>query len=191
METYKNLKKGAKIGLAVTMILTVITFVAAVLGLLNTHDDALPVKNMQILANLAMMILIAVYAFVGYKKPHGNSLRVTCLIFAAMVMARLVLPRGTIPNAALGFIAAGCTGLAAILISYIGGRLGKLEQNKILMTVVGVLLTASAVIVISSFPEFNIMRCISNLTQVVCWADIGFAYVARYEQHKAAGLADK
>ena len=191
METKNNLKKGAKIGLIIMTVLILASFVITVMGFMRPSTTAPLVKNAQIAANLLTMVLTAVYAFWGYKKPHGNSLRISFLLFAAFTAARLVIPRSPIGNETLRYIAEGTLALSAILISYMGGRLHKIKKNKILIAVVAVLLFASSLIVVTSFPEFNFMRCVSNMTQVICWIALSISYLARFEEHRAAGLADK
>ena len=135
--------------------------------------------------------MILYYMLFGYKKPHGNSLRNIFVISAILIIARLILPHTHIENDVLRYVAKSGFGLAAILIAFVGGRLNKIKQNKILMIIIGVSLLIPSVIVAASFPEFIFMRAVSSMAQPIGWLALSLAYVARYEEHKAAGLADK
>jgi len=80
------------------------------------------------------------------------------------------------------------SGIVAMLIAYICGRLNRIEKNKILMIVVGVILVALAAIQVIGTSRF--MRSITSISNVVYWLTLCLAYIARYEEHKEAGLSD-
>ena len=191
MESNKNLKKGTMVGLIVSIVLTAAVLISSVMGLIKDDQTGQAIKIAQLIANLITVALISFYAFAGYKKPHGNSLRNVFLIFAALIIARLILPHSHIENDILRYVAKSGFGLSAILIAFVGGRLHKIKQNRVLMIIIGALLLISSVIVVTSFPGFILMRCISNLAQPIIWTALCLAYLVRFEQHKAAGLEEK
>ena len=191
METYKNLKKSTKIGLAVSLVLVALIFISSVMGLIKDAQTVPAIKIAQIIANLVTVVMIVFYMFFGYKKPHGNSLRNIFVISSCLIIARLILPHTHIENAVLRYVAKSGFGLAAVLIAFVGGRLNKIKQNKVLMILIGILLLISSLIVAASFPEFILMRGISSMAQPIGWLALCIAYLARFEQHQAAGLEDK
>lgn len=191
METNKNLKKSTKFWLIVSVILVAMIFFSSVMGLINDNQTIQAIKISQIIANLATVVMILFYMFFGFKKPHGNSLRNIFVISAILIIARLILPHNHIENAVLRYVAKSGFGLSAILIAFVGGRLHKIKQNKIMMIIIGILLLISSVIVATSFPNFIFMRFISSMAQPVGWLALCIAYLARFEQHKSAGIADK
>ncbi|MBQ0136335.1 MAG: hypothetical protein KBS43_06335, partial [Oscillospiraceae bacterium] len=83
------------------------------------------------------------------------------------------------------------TGIATVLAAYIGGRLDKIEKNKPLMVVTGVVLLASVIVVQFVLSGFIFPRTVGTCVRLFVWIALCTAYVARYEEHKAAGLADK
>ena len=190
METYKNLKKGTKVGLLTVAILTAIGFVNLIINIFTALSDAQPDLIGHMVMDAAMLSLIAFYAFFGYKKPHGNMLRTTLFLFGTFVFVNGVIPisgmEGT--REILFRLSAGAT---TLLIGYISGRLDRIKKNVILMILVGILLLAGQVIIFSRLPALHVGEVIGALTPVTMWTALTIAYVARYEEHKAAGLADK
>ena len=78
------------------------------------------------------------------------------------------------------------TGLAAILVSYISGRLNKIEKNKYLFTVVLVLLAVRAFINVD-----NRSMMLADINEIILWLDLNCAYMLRFAQHKEAGLSEE
>ena len=85
-----------------------------------------------------------------------------------------------------------------MLVAYIAGRLNKLEKNKILLIVIGVALTVNIILgiivrkpLMESFAFEILLPIFRHSIYLVVLAALGFAYTARYEEHKAAGLEDK
>ena len=190
METYKNLKKETKVGLLTVAILTAIGFVNLIINIFTALSAAQPDLIGHMIMDAAMLSLIAFYAFFGYKKPHGNMLRTTLFLFGTFVFVNGVIPisgmEGT--REILFRLSAGAT---TLLIGYISGRLDRIKKNVILMILVGILLLAGQVIIFSRLPALHVGEVIGALTPVTMWTALTIAYVARYEEHKAAGLEDK
>ena len=189
METYKNLKKGTKIGLVIVMALVIIGIVNSVLSAIVPANRTEPNVIVHWVSDLLLYILVAVYAFIGYKKPHGNALRITFFIFSMYILANSIIPSPGIEGGK-AILLRSLEGFSALLIAYLSGKLNRIGKNKIIMIFTDVLLLASSIIIISAFPS-NIIRILGVLAMPILWTALCFAYTARYEEHKAAGLADK
>lgn len=187
MKKYENIKTGTKVGLTIVAVLMLITLFVAVMGLAQAEVRAQPYAVVQIISNILTILLILIYAFVAYRVPHGNMLRYVFVFFGILLVSKIILLGTPIKDEMMRLISHGLVGIAAVLIGYISGRLHKIDDNRVMMTLVGGMIALSCALVIISFPEFNIMRCISNFTQPLCWAALCLAYTARFEQHKSAG----
>ena len=77
MEIYKNLKKGTKAGLILSLILIVLTVVAATVSFITGRSSEHSNSGVQFALNIAMCAAIAVYAVWGYKKPQALPTRQT------------------------------------------------------------------------------------------------------------------
>lgn len=190
MENYKNLKKNTKIGLIISLVLIVVgliaTFISLIAHVSRINDNLSPAIND--LVNIVIYLCVLYYALFGYKKPHGNLLKTMFLIFAIGLVAQSIVPKIGSNNSS--FIVSFCNGVSAVIISYIAGRLNRIEKNQKLLVIVGVLLVISCCLAISSL-SFDARRLINICEPIIVNAGLGFAYVARYEEHKEAGLEDK
>ena len=189
METLKNMKKGTKVGLIVSLVLCAAVLINGAISIGNLFSVGNTLFAIYALSDIVMAALILLYLFFGYKKPHGNMLRYLFFVFS-------------IYNAFLGiagmageaeFITGCLSVFAALIIAYVAGRLDKINKNRFVLIFVGLLLLALFVvdgfitgIPISTFPEV-----FGQLTQLIAFTALSFAYTARYEQHKEAGLEDK
>ena len=182
METYKNLKKGTTIGLIISAALCVVALVGEIMSFVRLNNS-----NPQAIIFVCLRIVIVmgtiVYTLVGYKKPHGNMLRATLFIFAGFL--------GTVALTAYNGINGFLSMVAAITVSYIAGRLNKIEKNRILLVIVGVLLLSGQIAEIIHANSQNAFVAINILLPLIIFTALAFSYTARYEQHKAAGLEDK
>ena len=193
METYKNLKKGTKIGLIITAVLTVLGLVFVLFDLVIALPKSLtspnPYSKVHNIITTIMCATMIAYALIGYKKPYGNTLKHTMMFFGFCVLLQNVFPSPRLNDAEM-IIERLCSGAAAMMIFYMAGRLNKLKANKKYMVLIGVLITISRTFIVFA-RGFYWVRGISNLAIPIIWAALCFAYVARFEEHKAAGLADK
>ena len=188
MENYKNLKKSTKIGLIVSAVLMLVVLVAGVIGAVQAFIAGRTTTAIFTVTDVIMGVLVLFYAFVGYKKPHGNLLRYVFFAFAIYLALQ-----ATLDIASKSFYIVGDAGvLAALLLSYIAGRLNKIKKNIFILLFVGLLILARVIVNCVTFPGsfgfFNVFGC---MTSIIIYAALGFAYTARFEAHKAAGLADK
>ena len=189
METYKNLKKSTKVGLIASLVLLVGCLAVEIPALVRAIGSGNLFFGLHAGIDFLMIVLVAFYALIGYKKPHGNLLRVVFVTFGTVTEIEVALGMQAESNTLL-MISNLCCCLAGILTVYIAGRLHKIEQNKILLAIAGLLLIGHAIVRALSIPGIQLSMlglCVPFALLFV----IAFAYVARYEQHKAAGLADK
>ena len=195
METYKNLKKSTKIGLLISFALVCFVLTCVLIDLVIAIGNHRVIPLIHISTHLVILVSIFLYGIYGYKKPHGNMLR--CLFFAFggyLIVYHLipVLPQLIIEECSvLSYVYETGMCLSALLAVYISGRLDKIEKNKILMIVTGIVLLISTISMFFVFNTFSFLATIQNFVKLTSWAVLCFAYVARYEDHKTAGLEDK
>jgi len=173
-------EKKASNNLAVCIIcgiLTVVGIMASIVSIVAGGKGIWVVNNV---TDIVVSALIVYYAFIGYRKPHGNLLKYIILIctvpqfIAVYQFAQLSSPWQAI--------------IAAIEIGlcfYVAGRLHRVKQNMILMSVVfAIRLAASVVGLVKG------TMVIGAITPLILWLDICVAYILRYKEHKEAGLQD-
>ena len=88
MKTYKNLKKGTKTGLIISMVLVFAETCFIVFNLyhyLQTEFSEGIFTIIEISLMLLMCFFTMLYALVGYKKPHGNMLRILFFAFGTII----------------------------------------------------------------------------------------------------------
>ena len=198
METYKSLKKSTKTGLVISAILCVVVLFAQIPRLLDCIRQPAAILVVRIIADFLITAAVFVYSFIGYKKPHGNMLKIVSVVFGAYLAFLSVLELNA--PISISYISCGCYLVAALTVTYVAGRLHKIEKNRILLCLAGVCLLASAissVIIFANAPDLpdsafvRIVALVCGLTPLFIHAALGFAYTARYEEHQAAGLEDK
>ena len=187
MGSFKNVKKGTKVGLFVFLALSVALFVYQVINLAAGGKVPFFVV-MHVAALLVLIVAILLYVFVLYKKPHGNLLRYLFFFFGLYLAFQ-----GTVDFQEANLFVPGCVNLlAALIVTYVSGRLNKIEKNQPLLLLVGVLLLIHWILyTFVCVDYFKIDRLFGSLGDMIYLGALGFSYVARYEEHKAAGLEDK
>ena len=193
MENYKNLKKGTKVGLVISVILTFLGLGFVIYNIVSLLINT-PVKIPQLIrnsANFVMFIAILFYTFVGYKKPHGNLLGGLFFTFGT-ILALNIMTLGldaTVSASLFRTISNTCDIFAALLIVYVSGRLNKVEKNKKLLFIAGALLFIRYIMpVFKGTIVFNSL--IGSVCPLLILFALSFAYTARYEEHKIAGLEE-
>ena len=73
MDSFKNVKKGTKVGLAVFLTLNIALLVFRLVILLT--NDVAEFGTLHLLAGTIMVAAILLYVFAAYKNPHGNLVR--------------------------------------------------------------------------------------------------------------------
>lgn len=186
MGNFKNVKKGTKIGLFVFLALSVAMFVSKIINLFAR--DGFPYAVWYDSAALILIAALMLYVFVLYKKPHGNLLRYLFFGFGVYMAAMGVL------DFMRDLFVPACFRLAAtLIITYVSGRLNKIEKNKPLLLVAGVFLLIYWCLYnfVYSAGQISVRPLLGSLSTIIYLGAFSFAYVARYEEHKAAGLEDK
>ena len=193
MEKFKNLKKGTKVGLVICEILTFVGLGIVIYNIASLLINT-PVKIPQLIrnsTNLVMFIAVLYYAFAGYKKPHGNLLRGLFFTFGAIIALNIMTfgLDAAVSASLFNTIRNTCDIFAALLIVYVSGRLNKVEKNRELLFFSGVLMFIHYIMPVFKGPViFNSL--IGSVCPMIVLATLGFAYTARYEQHKEAGMED-
>lgn len=121
-------------------------------------------------------------------------LRSTFFIFSMYLAFFAVLDIVSVDNLKSKFyVSVGCTLFSALIIAYIAGRLNKIKKNRILLIAVGIMMLTARIIngFQLNYEIKDTVAIICSITPMFILAALGFAYTARYEEHKAAGLADK
>ena len=201
MKTYKNIKKSTKIGLILSIVFIILGIGCTIFNLIPTSEPpALPEGGameqgpglsaqisvpgwVRSCVALVLYLLTAFYAIIGYKKPHGNLLKYLFIAFAVSIILNTSMESA-------GPIVTPCFCLAALSIVYVSGRFQKINQNRILLVIAGVFLLPQLLFPLFS-GSFLINTFFNGITPLILLFALGFAYTARYEEHKAAGLADK
>ena len=190
MDTYKNLKKRTKAGLFVSFALIIIGFVFSAMNSIMQIKDAPLGARLIIWSTSLMYLIVALYVFFGYKKPHGNMLKYTFIAFSFLTVVKFFVFK----PASSGFtysMEIACCVVAAMMITYMSGRLDKIKKNMVLMLIIGLLIVAGELVRVLMGSMFSVIFFLNALSKPICWLALCFAYVARYEQHKAAGLEDE
>jgi len=159
-------------------VLTAFGLVASIISLINGSNGMWMVPDV---VNIVLAVLIGYYAFVGFRKPHGNLLKYIILIYAGtrLISVFIAANLGEAWNAVQFAIIIG-------VLCYVAGRLHRIKQNIIFMGVVTILMVIGTIIVLVIGTV-----TIGALTPLIIWIDICVAYVLRYKEHKLAGLMDK
>jgi len=158
-------------------ILTVIGIVACVISLAKGGTLLSTIRR---LVRLVQCILIAYYAFWGYKKPHGNLLKYLILIFVGSSLLTVYYKAQT-GDEWMAVVHA----TIACLSCYIAGGLQKVKKNIVFMSIVTVIIVGYKIVRV-----MNGEAVIGDITKLVIWIDICAAYFLRYKEHKLAGLID-
>lgn len=188
----KNISKTNKLGLVVSIVLSIIILLCSIQGIIESIQIGKIIPTVVI--NLIIIVLTLYYAFFGYKKPHGDLLKVLYFCFAAYLAIHAYFDNSIVgPIYEYKEIAFICMTFAALIIAYVSGRLNKIEKNKKLLILAGLLMLADTVLHIITLNSKNIIitHCISYFNPLIIHAVIGFVYVIRYEEHIEAGLEDK
>ena len=177
-----NLNNVQAIAFYATIALTLFGIVETIL-----HINADVPTSKTILICLSY-ILILYYVIYGYKIPHGNSLKYIIIFFGLMLVNEMALEAGgKYPGLDQHTIllSTTITGLCVIVVSYISGRLDKYEKNSYLFILTLFLLFIRTILMVN---YKTIMY--TNISDIIVWVDLYWAYALRYAQHKEAGLKE-
>ena len=189
------MKNTSKILMYVIQALTLLGFLSTVVWLVVSFNPAQKLETGIAIIAIVVYIIVFLYALYGYKKPHGNMLRYTFIIFAVSLAlyaySTLASPVSAVPVV----INVLCT----VPIAYVAGRLHKFNQNKVLLYVALVMLLIAAIIdcilfTKSMVPEVGgfvfVVLKFSTFNKFILGLALATTYVNRFHTHKEAGLID-
>ena len=132
-------------------------------------------------------VLLLYYAAVGYRKPHGNLMKYLFLMFALCCLGGVVsiTAEQTVIDTIYNYI----RGIVVLLVAFVAGRLNRFKQNVWLMSLIGVLMLISSVVVCADYTDA--LGFLFSFTYFFLWIDLMVAYILRYKEHKEAGLTDR
>lgn len=166
-----------KTGIALIFLLTVIGFICCFFNFGISEVKVVSICTMAIYA------LDIFYVAVEYKRPHGNLLKYLMLVFAVSLIPAVVLQikMGTIPNVVILII-------SIVMISFMSGRLDRINENKYFCAIVFLLLLATRLITVIKYNvALNFTYGITIFSHVIQWFILCCSYIVRYQQHKDAG----
>jgi len=168
------------------LLLIILSIVLCILGLVYPILEIVTNKaiSLEIVVKIACYLFALYYLLIGYKKPHGNLMKILFLFFAFVVVIQSIAFADSNVNAAY------CSGVAALFIAYSGGRLNKLKNNQVSAIIVLVLLLLSYAIGLTNTTEESFLLKVTNLDLVIEWAAINLAYIVRFDTHKEVGLKE-
>lgn len=209
----KSLNKTEKIISVINLVCCAFGLVLTLIQMFtNRLDVSVIIKSIMVIIGY---LGIFYYVFIGYKKPHGNSLKYAMLFVAAILIlvacANPVLKgqkmNGMLPDAAevpdgpvfsepnlpenvsplfdtpyANVINFAIIFFTVMILSYVAGRLGRVEENKKFLIAALVLLFFRCFLDFypGKYPvyanEFNMVLAVVS------------GYLVRYRQHKDAGL---
>ena len=118
MSFYTGMKKSNKVGLLIALVLVLLGIAGCVAGFVKGLRTSQPVNMVHICFNLLMYFPVSAYALFGYRKPHGNMLKYTILLFGILIVAQSILPGSPLSNGTTRDIICGCSGIAAMAVAY-------------------------------------------------------------------------
>jgi len=167
------------------LIMAVLILAEIITGIMTMTNDYLFIN----IIKMFHLVLIALYGFWLYKKPHGNMLKYAMIILAATQILSAIM-----------FIKLGADGMnlhtirifASAIIVYVAGRLDRIEQNKRLLCIATFILFASAFVqTFLAFNKISPLYLFTWFSGAISSITLMIAYFVRYKEHKEAGISDK
>ena len=165
----------------VVLLLNVLYVISAVTIFINKHS---------VLAIIGIIVtcLTVYYMFVGYKKPHGNLLRYLLIIVTLDALFVFWYAFSKIEKTfdvyELFLL------LEIVIVAYVAGRLNKYKENIALLSVAFVMAFVSGCHSASVFNLTSAIEIIGTFDKATILLALIVSYIARYKEHKEAGLAD-
>ena len=134
-------------------------------------------------------LLLLYYAIKGYKIPHGNLLKYLFFLFAVSCLGGILSTASN--RTTIDIVYNYMRGVVVLMTAYIAGRLDRFKQNKIMMSIIGLIMFVSSLI--ESLPYFgtDIIGIFICFTFFILWIDLMVVYIFRYNEHKEVGLIVK
>ena len=131
-----------------------------------------------------VMFAIAVYYVVyDYKKPHGNTIRYLFFCHAIFEAALLTINCAKTPS----YLVANNL-VTIILTTYMAGRLDRYKQNVVFSAIVLVCKCITTCFMLMNSTPISFVTFFACFGPISKWLAISGAYLARYKEHKEAGL---
>ena len=189
----KNLSKTNKLGLIVSIVLSAIVLLCSIQGIIESIQIGKIIPT--VVCNLAIIALTQYYVFFGYKKPHGNLLKTTYFCFAVYLTIHAYLDNSLVGPGIYKYkeVVSCFMIFAALIIAFVSGRLNKIDKNKKLLIVAGLLMSVDTILHIITMNNEHVIisKMISYFNPLIIFAVLRFVYTIRYEEHIDAGLEDK
>lgn len=166
--------------IAVCIICSILTAFGIAVNIVSLASGGKGVWIYNDVIDLAVSAFIGYYAFIGYKKPHGNLLK--CIILLSAVTNILAVYQFARINAPFQAVVEA---IVMGLRCYVAGRLHRVKQNMVFISIVTAVILAGKIIAVAMGNA-----TIGTFAPLVIWIDIFVAYVLRYKAHREAGLAD-
>jgi len=133
---------------------------------------------------LAVMALVVLYLFWLYKKPHGNLLKYTMLLFALVILFLNATDYSGGMISIVNLIAGG-------LVCYCAGRLHKIKRNRIILLIIDIYWLIDGIWSSVKLEHVTFLNVFSNFTFFIVLGSLIIAYLIRYKEHREAGLLDR
>lgn len=161
--------------------------VMTVMGITGTVISIATYKPTPLLGGIMQLIrysIVAIYAFWGYRKPHGRTLKRTMILFTVSFLSSIKfdVERGNV-------IGAMMIAVIMMTVSYVAGRLHRDRQNRFLMGMVLVILIAYGIFTWNTVFDKSFAMLFACFCNPIVWTDICCAYYLRFAQHRDSGLA--
>lgn len=174
-----GIEKREAITLFVLMILTFAGLIGTLVGFAQAIGNGDTGSSLTALALLVLYGLMIYYAFAGYKKPHGNLLKIILFVFAATAAINALDASG-LSNI---FVLYLCMAVV-IIAAHLAGILDRFERCKLLFLVNFIIIVITAILDQSTKQGIMVFVIFSF---PVLWLDIFASYVQGYKEHKEAG----
>jgi len=174
------MKKEFKAALIINIVLTILGVACTGIEVITSARGIFIIKGF---VNLCLFLVMVGYALWGYRKPHGNSLKYLMLTYAAYLLCYIYI--AFLENSPLhGVVYAVVIGA----VSYVAGRLNKINKNKIILYVAQIILLVT---IISGILRngTGLVNAIYRLNTCILFSDVIGAYLLRFSAHKGAGEA--
>ena len=146
-------------------------------------------KSISKLIDFVVACLTIYYVFAGYKKPHGDLLRYLFIVFTLEYMFDFWYHLESHPTT-LDISKLLCM-ISFVITAYVSGRLNKFKENIVLLCI------AIVLSIITNIHAIAVINIVSPLEKIVLFCKtiiliaLTVSYIARYHEHKEAGLEDK
>lgn len=176
-------------------LMLIISYLLCLAGVVGSVLFYIETKDILVVADFILYGFIFYYGYYAYKHPHGNLLKIIIFIFAVYYGENVVMffkeadTSTLFNNKVIENIAITLDIVSVVLVSYIGGRLDRVKENKIIS--IYVLFESICTTLVFLPTNFNFIESIGWFTPSILWLSITLAYLARYDEHLMIGKNTK